>query len=98
MTKDKKISSQRALVILELHNADLLFNTLPKGYNNALEKAKEVLKRDVPNDVIYEGDGYADGYMVYDMARCPNCDYLFDEDDGKWMSGFCPTCGQRLKW
>ena len=98
MTKDKKISSQRALVILELHNADLLFNTLPKGYNNALEKAKEVLKRDISEDVIYEGDGYADGYMIYDMAKCPNCDYRFDEDDGKWMSGFCPTCGQRLKW
>ena len=25
-----------------------------------------------PREVLYSGDGYADGEMVYDMAECPN--------------------------
>ena len=28
------------------------------------------LYRDIPKKVLYEGDGYTDGNIVYDMARC----------------------------
>ena len=56
------------------------------------------LYRDIPKKVLYEGDGYADGYMVYDMARCPYCDRVFDEDQDTWKSTYCPDCGQRLDW
>lgn len=56
------------------------------------------LLRDIPRKVLYEGDGYADGYIVYDMARCPNCDRVFDEDQDTWEATYCPDCGQRLDW
>lgn len=51
-----------------------------------------------PKTVIYSGDGYADGYMVYDMAECPNCGYEYDYGDKDWGLSFCPNCGQKLNW
>lgn len=51
-----------------------------------------------PSMVRYEGDGYADGEMVYDIARCPNCDYTYEADDLIWNEPFCPRCGQALNW
>jgi len=51
-----------------------------------------------PREVIYSGDGYADGEMVYDMANCPNCDYEFEESNFIWGCKFCPECGQALDW
>lgn len=60
-----------------------------------LNKLKE---KDEAKAVRYEGDGYADGAMVYDMAFCPNCEHEFEEDSENWECGFCPNCGQRLRW
>lgn len=51
-----------------------------------------------PKTVLYSGDGYADGYMVYDMAECPNCGYEYEESDKDWELPFCPNCGQALNW
>ena len=51
-----------------------------------------------PKTVLYSGDGYADGYMVYDMAECPNCGREFEDGDETWNCNFCPDCGQALKW
>ena len=51
-----------------------------------------------PKTVIYSGDGYADGEMVYDMAECPNCGYEYDYGDKDWGLPFCPSCGQKLNW
>ena len=51
-----------------------------------------------PKTVLYSGDGYADGYMVYDMAECPNCGYEYEEGDKDWGLPFCPNCGQTLNW
>ena len=51
-----------------------------------------------PQTVIYSGDGYADGEMVYDMAECPNCGYEYENGDKDWGLPFCPSCGQKLNW
>lgn len=51
-----------------------------------------------PREVLYSGDGYADGYMVYDMAECPNCGYKYEDGDKDWGLSFCPSCGQKLNW
>lgn len=51
-----------------------------------------------PSMVRYEGDGYADGEMVYDYAYCPNCNHETEEDSENWGSSFCPECGQALDW
>ena len=66
-----------------------------------LEKAIKIIKA-IPSaelrEVLYSGDGYADGEMVYDMAECPNCGREFEDGDETWGCNFCPDCGQALKW
>ena len=56
------------------------------------------VKPQEPKAVLYSGDGYADGEMVYDMAECPNCGYEYDYGDKDWGLSFCPSCGQKLNW
>ena len=63
-----------------------------------LKELKQYKEKNTPVDVIYSGDGYADGYMVYDFANCPNCDYEFEDGDDNWNAPYCCRCGQRLKW
>ena len=50
---------------------------------------KQIAKK--PN---IEGDGYADGQLVYDTWICPNCEkyYEIDYDD----YDYCPNCGQKI--
>lgn len=45
-----------------------------------LEKLPSVTLQE-PKMVLYSGDGYADGYMVYDMAECPSCGYEYEDGD-----------------
>lgn len=63
-----------------------------------LKELKSLKEKDEAKTVRYEGDGYADGEMVYDMAFCPNCEHVFEEDSENWGCEFCPNCGQRLRW
>lgn len=47
---------------------------------------------------IGEGDGYADGEMVYDVWHCSNCDYTVDEGDNEPPQyNFCPNCGADMR-
>ena len=48
-----------------------------------------------PKPPIFEGDGYADGELVYDTWYCPNCDADYEIDE---KHSFCPRCGQAIKW
>lgn len=66
-------------------------------YHTALDIAIKALEQE-PKTVLYSGDGYADGYMVYDMAECPNCSYEYEDGDKDWRLPFCPSCGQKLNW
>lgn len=63
-----------------------------------LSELKQFKEKAEPRMVRYEGDGYADGEMVYDYAFCPNCDHETEVDSENWGSLFCPECGQRLRW
>lgn len=45
---------------------------------------------------IGEGDGYADGNMVYDTWYCSNCDYRVDEDNEPTWN-YCPNCGAKME-
>lgn len=72
-------------------------------YTNGLDlipifRVKQWLEHDKSKTVLYSGDGYADGYMVYDMAECPNCGYEYEDGDKDWGLPFCPNCGQALNW
>ena len=63
-----------------------------------LKELKEYKDKNEPKLVIYSGDGYADGKMVYDWADCPSCSFTFEESDDDWETKYCPNCGQALKW
>ena len=65
---------------------------------NRFEVVVEALEQQNPSTVIYSGDGYADGEMVYDMAECPNCGYEYEDGDKDWEESFCPHCGKALDW
>jgi len=92
----------------ERETLDVAIKTLEETYaietcNLDLASENEILLEQIeklksPREVIYEGDGYADGEMVYDMARCPNCDFCYEESDTIWGLPYCPNCGQALKW
>lgn len=59
------------------------------GYNKGFEAAKKT------KELIAEGDGYADGEMVYDSFYCPSCDYHMEDYEVK---NYCPNCGQAIDW
>ena len=61
-----------------------------------VEECREAVEKQKPKTPDYEGDGYADGYMVYDTWICPNCgkQYEVDYDD----YDHCPKCGQAIQW
>ena len=63
-----------------------------------LKELKSLKGKDEPRAVRYEGDGYADGEMVYDYAFCPSCEHETEVDSENWGCDFCPNCGQRLRW
>lgn len=47
---------------------------------------------------IGEGDGYADGKIVYDVWYCSECNYCIDDgtDDPDNLPDYCPHCGARM--
>lgn len=51
-----------------------------------------------PMQVDLEGDGYADGELVYDYGKCPKCGWDFEYGDKDWEEPYCCHCGQRLHW
>ena len=61
----------------------------------AIDVAVEALQKNIPKEPIWEGDGYADGEMVYDTWRCPECDLPYEEDQ---IYNYCPNCGQKILW
>lgn len=69
-----------------------------RGYNKigTVEEVREAVEIQTPKKPDYEGDGYADGRLVYDTWYCPNCGqwYELDYDDYK----HCPECGQKIDW
>lgn len=60
----------------------------------SIDVAIDALKKQIPIEPYIEGDGYADGYLVYDTWICPNCEthYEIGYDD----YDYCPCCGQHI--
>lgn len=61
----------------------------------AAKIAVEAMRKQIPMKLIAEGDGYADGEMVYDSFYCPSCDHRMEEDE---VADYCPECGQAIDW
>lgn len=45
-----------------------------------VEECRGAVEKQKPKMPDYEGDGYADGEMVYDTWICPNCGQAIDEN------------------
>ena len=59
-----------------------------------VEECREAVERQKPKMPDYEGDGYADGEMVYDTWICPNCGKKYEVDYDNYKH--CPNCGQAI--
>ena len=62
----------------------------------AIDMAIEALKKQIPTSMDFEGDGYADGVMIYDTWICPHCGKHYELEYEYYY--FCPNCGQALDW
>ena len=60
----------------------------------AFEKAINALEKQIPKKPYYEGDGYADGQLVYDTWICPCCENHYEVDYDNY--DYCPNCGQAI--
>lgn len=66
--------------------------------NNGCLRDVSTLNFNEPMQVDLEGDGYADGQLVYDYGKCPKCGWDFEYGDKDWEEPYCCHCGQKLHW
>ena len=64
----------------------------------ARDMAIYALEKQIPKKPEYEADGYADGELVYDYAKCPICGHDFEYGINDWGCEYCSDCGQKLDW
>ena len=46
---------------------------------------------------VGEGDGYANGELVYDVWKCSECGCVFEDDYEKPTYNYCPNCGANMR-
>lgn len=61
-----------------------------------LEECRAAVEKQTAKRPDYEGDGYADGQLVYDTWICPCCGKHYEVDYDNY--DYCPYCGQKLNW
>lgn len=61
-----------------------------------VEECREAIEKTKEKKPDYEGDGYADGHMVYDIWICPCCGERYEIDYEEYEH--CPKCGQAIDW
>ena len=60
-----------------------------------VEECRTAMEKQTPKRPDYEGDGYADGQLVYDTWVCPCCGRRYEVDYDEY--DYCPYCGQKIK-
>ena len=60
------------------------------------EECRAAAEKQTARRPDYEGDGYADGRLVYDTWICPCCGKHYEVDYDNY--NYCPDCGQKLDW
>ena len=84
--------------IKELHKIRPRGGIIPQKRAEALDVAIQALEKQIPKKLEYEADGYADGELVYDYAKCPICGHDFEYGINDWGCEYCSDCGQKLDW
>ena len=73
---------------------DIKENILPCVGGKSLVVAINALEKQIPKKPNIEGDGYADGQLVYDTWICPCCENHYEIDYDNY--DYCPNCGQHI--
>ncbi|MFR8867147.1 MAG: hypothetical protein ACLVG0_04010 [Lachnospiraceae bacterium] len=60
------------------------------------EECRAAMEKQTARRPDYEGDGYADGHLVYDTWICHCCGKHYEVDYDNY--NYCPDCGQKLDW
>lgn len=89
MTESEAKKNITAYVYMECEN-------MPEDVIKALDVAKVALDRRTAEKPTYEGDGYANGVLVYDTWICPCCEHRYEVDYDDYE--YCPKCGQKIDW
>ena len=75
-----------------------LFKLMEYERIGTVKEFEESKEKTEPMKPDYEADGYADGELVYDYAKCPVCGHEFEYDINDWGCEYCSDCGQKLDW
>ena len=86
-----------ALMNSKREKGDWLYDDV-QGTADTLRMAINALEKHIPKKPEYEADGYADGNLVYDYAKCPICGHDFEYGINDWGCEYCSDCGQKLDW
>ena len=87
MNREEALKKLKTSVVMVLRGSATEFQ-------EALDIAVKALEKQIPKKPNVEGDGYADGVLIYDTWICPHCEirYEIDYDD----YAYCPNCGQAI--
>ena len=91
----EKLKNMRLYMQIEDKNNDCKFT---EDDYKANEMAIKALEKQIARKSEYEADGYADGELVYDYAKCPICGHDFEYEINDWGCNYCSDCGQKLDW
>ena len=75
-----------------------LFSDAIDLINRQKEEIKRLQEKQTPQILYFEADGYADGVLCYDYAKCPVCGRDFEYNINDWGAKYCADCGQALDW
>lgn len=87
------MTEQQAIETIKYASA---FNRDNSPLTIALDMAIKAMEKQIPKKPDLEGDGYADGHLVYDTWICPRCGVKYEVDYEEY--DWCPDCGQRIDW
>lgn len=62
--------------------------------NFDFNRVKKAIEKQISKKPVLEGDGYADGQLVYDTWICPCCGKGYEVEFDNY--DYCPNCGQKV--
>lgn len=80
----------------EINFLEWLGGFVKKECGGTPEECRAATEKQTAKRPYYEGDGYADGHLVYDIWVCPCCGKRYEVDYDEY--DFCPNCGQKIDW